>query len=158
MFDYLWPYELKHARPPCPSPTPGFTQTHVHWVGDAIQPSHPVLSPSPPFPTLLSLSQHQGLIHESALRTRWRNYWSFNFIISPSNEHSGLFPLGWTRWISLQSKELSRVLSNTSVQKHQFFGAQLSLQSNSQHHDHHEHHTWPLEKPQLWLDRPLLAK
>ena len=56
--DFLWPHELQHARPPCPSPTPESAQTHVHWVGDAIQPSHPLLSPSPP---ALNLSQHQGL-------------------------------------------------------------------------------------------------
>ena len=60
--------------------------------------------------------------------------------------------LGWTGWISLQSKGLSRVFSNTTVQKHQFFGAQLSLQSNS------HIHTWLLEKPEPWLDGPLLAK
>ena len=62
--------------------------------------------------------------NESALRIRWPKYWSFSFNISPSNEHS---PLGWTGWISLQSKGLSRVFSNTTVQKHQFFAAQLSL-------------------------------
>ena len=61
-------------------------------------------------------------------------------------------PLGWTGWTSLQSKGLSRVFSNTTVQKHQFFGPQLSSQSNSQIH------TWPLEKPWPWLDGPLLAK
>ena len=61
-------------------------------------------------------------------------------------------PLEWTGWISLQSKGLSRVFSNTTVQKHQFFGVQLSLRSNA------HIHIWPLEKPQLWLDRPLLAK
>ena len=62
------------------------------------------------------------------------------------------FPLGWTGWISLQSKGLSRVFSNTTVWKHQFFGAQLSLWPNS------HIHTWLLEEPQLWLDRSLLAK
>ena len=56
--DSLRPHELQHARPPCPTPTPGAKQTHVHWVGDAIQPSHPLLSPSPP---ALNLSQHQSL-------------------------------------------------------------------------------------------------
>ena len=61
-------------------------------------------------------------------------------------------PLGWTGWISLQSKGLSRVFSNTTVQKHQFFTAQLSSQSNS------HIHTWLLEKSKLWLDRPFLAK
>ena len=55
MFDSLRPHGLQHARPPCPSPTPGVIQTHVHWVGDAIQPSHPLLSPSPP---AFNLSQH----------------------------------------------------------------------------------------------------
>ena len=63
--------------------------------------------------------------NESALHTRWPKYWSFN--ISPSSEYSGLFPLGLTSLISLKSRELSRVFSNTTVQKHQFFGAQLSL-------------------------------
>ena len=61
-------------------------------------------------------------------------------------------PLGWTGWISLQSKRLSRVFSNARVQKYQFFSAQLSSQSNS------HIHTWPLEKPKPWLDEPLLAK
>ena len=61
-------------------------------------------------------------------------------------------PLEWTAWISLQFKGLSRVFSNTTLQKHQFFSAQLSSQSNS------HIHTWPLEKPQPWLDGPLLAK
>ena len=64
---------------------------------------------------------------ESTLRMMWPKYWSFSFSISPSNEYSGLISLGWTGWISLQSKGLSRVFSNTTVQKHQFFGAQLSL-------------------------------
>ena len=63
---------------------------------------------------------------ESTLRMRWPKYWSFSFSISTSNEYSGLI-LGWTGWISLQSKGLSRVFSNTTVQKHQFFGSQLSL-------------------------------
>ena len=62
-----------------------------------------------------------------ALRVRWPKYWSFSFNISPSNEHPVRSPLGWTGWISLQSKGLSRVFSNTTVQKHQFFNAQLSL-------------------------------
>ena len=65
--------------------------------------------------------------NDSALHIRWPKYWSFSFNISPSNEHPGLISLGWTVWISLQSKGLSRVFSNTTVQKHQFFGAQLSL-------------------------------
>ena len=78
---------------------------------------------------------------ESALCIRWPKYWSFSFNISPSNEHPGLisFKMDWL--ISLQSKGLSRVFSNTTVQKHQFFGTQLSLWSNS------HIHTWLLEKP-----------
>ena len=67
---------------------------------------------------------------ESVLHIRWPKYCSFSFSISPSNEHLNWFPSGQTGWISLQSKGLSRVFSNTTVQKHQFFGAQLSLQSN----------------------------
>ena len=77
----------------------------------------------------------------SVLHIRWPKYWSFSFSISPSYEYSGLIPLGLTGWISLQSKGLSRVFSNTTVQKHQLFGTQLSLWSNS------HIHTWLLEKP-----------
>ena len=110
---------------------PEFTQTHVHRVSDAIQPSHPLrplllLLPIPPniriFPS------------ESTLRMRWPKYWSFSFSIIPSKEHPGLISLEWTGWISLQSKGLSRVFSNTTVQKHQFFGTQLSSRSNSHIH------------------------
>ena len=71
---------------------------------------------------------------ESALRIRWPKYWSFSFSISPSNEYSGQISLGWTDLISSQSEELSRVFSNTTIQKHQFFSAQLSLWSNSHIH------------------------
>ena len=73
---------------------------------------------------------------ESILRIKWPKYWSFSFNISPSNEYSGLISFGLTRWISLQSKGLtvSRVFSNTRVQQHQFFGAQLSLESSSHIH------------------------
>ena len=78
---------------------------------------------------------------ESALCIRWPKYWSFSFNISHSSENPGLIYLEWTTWISLQSKGLSRVFSNTTVQKHQFFYAQLSLYSNS------HIHTWPLKKP-----------
>ena len=99
---------------------PEFTQTHVHRVGDAIQPSHPLLFPSPPAP---NPSQHQGLpvsqlfawggqsIGVSALAS-----------VLPKNTQDWP-PLGWIGWISLQSKRLSRVFSNTTVQKHQFFGS-----------------------------------
>ena len=72
------------------------------------------------------LSSIRVFSNESALYIGWPKYWSFSFNISPSNEHPGLISLGWTGWISLQSKGLSRVFSNTTVQKHQFFGAQSS--------------------------------
>ena len=76
------------------------------------------------FPSITVLS------NESALHIRWPKYWNFSFKISPTNEYPGLISLGWTGWISSQSKGLSRVFSNTTVQMHQFFGAQPSSQSN----------------------------
>ena len=123
---------MSHSTPGLPvhHQLPEFTQTHVHRVGDAIQPSHPLSSPSPPAP---NPSQHQGLFqwvnssHDSALAS-----------FLPKNTQAWS-PLERTGWISLQSKGLSRVFSKTTGQKHQFFSAQLSSQSSS--------HTWPLEKP-----------
>ena len=106
---------------------------------------HPLLLP--PIPPSIRLFSN-----ESTLLMRWPKYWSLSFSISPSMNTQDWSPLGWTGWISLQSKGLSRVFSNTTVQKHQFFSAQLSSQSNS------HIHTWPLEKPQPWPDGPLLAK
>ena len=103
------------------------TQTHVLWIFDAIQPSHPLLPPSPPsfFPNIRVFSS------ESAFCIRWLKSWSFSFSISPSSEYSGLisFRIDWL--ISLQSKGLSRVFFSTMVRKHQFFGAQPSLWSTS---------------------------
>ena len=106
----------------------------------------PLLFPSSIFPNIRVFS------NESALCIRWSKYWSFSFNISPSNEHPGLisFRIDWLDLLEVQG--LSRVFSNTTVQKHQFFCAQLSLQSNS------HIHTWLLEKPQPWLDGPLLTK
>ena len=72
--------------------------------------------------------------NESALCIRWPKYWSFSFNVSPSVNTQDWSPLGWTGWISLQSKGLSRVFCNTTVQKHHSFGAQLSLCSNSHNH------------------------
>ena len=85
----LRPHGLQHTRLPCPSPTHlgRVYQTLIHWVGDAIQLSHPLLSPSHP---AFNISQHQGLSSELALHNRWPNYWDFSFSISPSNEYSGL--------------------------------------------------------------------
>ena len=99
---------------------PESTQTHVHWVGDAIQPSHALSFPSPP---ALNLSQHQGLFQWVSLCIRWPKYWSFSFNISPTSEHPGLISFRMD-WLDLG---LSRVFSNTTVQKHHFFGTQPSL-------------------------------
>ena len=126
---------------------PEFTQTHVHWVGEAIQPSHPLWSPSP---LALSLSQHQGLFQRLSSLQRGQSIGaSVSISVLPMNIQDW-FPLGWTGLVSLQSKGLSRVFSNTTVQKHQFFKPSLWSSSHI--------HTWPLEKPQLWLYEPLLAK
>ena len=127
--DSLRPHESQHARPPCPSRTLG------------VMPSSHLILCCP----LLLLPQIPPSIRvfssESTLRMRWPKYWSFSFSISPSKEHQDWSPLERTGWISLQSKGLSRVFSNTTVKKNQFFGTQLSSQSNS------HIHTWPLEKP-----------
>ena len=116
---------------------PESTQTHVHWVGDAIQPSHPLSSPSPTF----NLSQNQSLQMSWFFTSGGQSIGvSASASVLPMNIQDW-FPLGWTGWISLLLKGLSRVSSNTTVQKHQFFGAQLSLLSNS------HIHTWLPEKP-----------
>ena len=77
-----------------------FTQTHVHWVSDAIQPFHPPSFPSPP---AFNLTQHQGLYNESVLQISWPKYWSFSFSISPSNEHPGLisFRMDWLELLAV---------------------------------------------------------
>ena len=107
---------------------------------------HPFLLLPSVFPSIRVFS------NESILHIRWPKYWNFSFSISPSNEFQDWFPLELTALISLLSKELSRVFSNTTFREHQFFGVQPSLWSNS------NIHTWLLEKLKLWLDRPLLAK
>ena len=138
--DSLQLHESQHARPPCPSPTPRIIQTHVYQVGDAIQPSHPLSSPFAPAP---NPSQHQDLSNESTL---WWGGQSIGVSASPSvlpMKTQDWSPLGWTGWTSLQFKGLSRVFSITTVQKHQFFRAQLSSQSNS------HIHAWPLKKHSL---------
>ena len=116
---------------------PEFTQTRVHRVSDTIQAFHPLLSPSPPAPQSLPASKSLPM---SQLFSWGGQSSGVSASVLPMNTQ-GWSPLGWTAWISLQSKGLSRVFSNTTVQKHQFFGAQLSWQSNS------HIHTWPLEKP-----------
>ena len=126
-----------------------FTQTHVHRVSDAIQPSYPLLSPS---------STPQSLPASGSFPMSQLFKWGGQSIgvsasasVLPMNTQDWS-PLGWTCWISLKSKGLSRVFSNTTVQKNQFFGAQLSSQSNS------HIHTWPLEKPYLDYRRTFVGK
>ena len=117
---------------------PEFTQTHIHRINDTIQPSHPLSSPSPP---AFNLFQHQGLFKWVSFSHEVAKVLEFQLQhVLPMNIQDW-FPLGWTDWISLLSKGLSRVFSNTTIQKHQFFGAQPSSQSNS------HIHTWPQEKP-----------
>ena len=101
-----------------------FTQTDVHRVGDAIQPSHSLSSPSPP---AFNLSQIRVFSNEQFFTSGGQNIGvSASASVLPMNIQDW-FPLGWTYWISSLSKGLTRVFSNTTVQKHQFFGAQLSL-------------------------------
>ena len=129
---------MNHSTPGLHHSFPEFTQTHVHRVGDAIQPSHPLSSPSPLAP---NPSQHQSLFQW--VNSAWGGQSAGVSALAsflPKNTQ-GWSPLEWTVWISFQSKGLSRVFSNTTVQKHQFFGAQLSSQSNSTSiHDHWKNH------------------
>ena len=149
MSDSLWPHELQHARLPCPS-TPGAYSNSCplsQWCHPTISSSVVPFSSCPqsfpksgsfPMSRFFALGGHStGVSVSTSVLPMNTKDWS---------------PLGWTGWISLQSKGLSRAFSNTTVQKHQFFGSQLSSQSSS------HIHTWPLEKPQPWLDRPLMTK
>ena len=115
-----------------------FTQTHVHLVGDAIQPSHPLSSP---FSSCLQSFSASGSFPVSRLFTSGSQSIGASASASVLPMNMDWFPLRWTGWISLPSKGLSRVFSNTTVQNHRFFSAQLSLWSNS------HIHTWLLEKP-----------
>ena len=90
-----------------------FAQTHAHWISDAIQPSHPLSSPSPPD---FNLSQHQGLFQWVGSLHQVAKYWSFSFNISSSNEYSGLISFRIDCLISLLSKGISKVFSSTTVQ------------------------------------------
>ena len=118
---------------------PGFTQTHVHRVSDAIQPSHPLFVSFFSCPQSLPAS---GSFPMSQLFAWGGQSTGVSALASfPPKNTQGWSPSEWTGWISLQSKGLSGVFYNTIVQKHQVFGAQLSSQSNS------HIHTWPLEKP-----------
>ena len=126
-----------------------FTQTHVHWVGDAIQPSHPVI-PFSSCPQSFPASESFPMSQLFAWGAQSTGVSALASVLPKKSQ--GWSPSEWTGRVSLQSKGLSRVFSNTTVQKHQFFGSQLSLWPNS------HIHTWQLEKPSSWLDGPLLAK
>ena len=139
MSDSLRPHESQHARLPCPSPTPGVypNSCALSWW------CHPAITSC----VLPFSSCPQSLPASGSFPVSQLFAWGGQSIgVSPS---ASVFPmntqdwspLGWTGWISWQSKWLSRVFSSTTVQKHQFFGAQLSSQSNS------HIHTWPQEKP-----------
>ena len=134
----LWPHESQHARPPCPSPASG-----VHPNQRPSSPwCHPAISSSVvPFSCPQSLPASESF-PMSQLFTWGGQSTGVSALASflPKNTQ-GWSPLEWTGWISLQSKGLSRVFFNTTVQKHQFFCAQPSSQSNS------HIHTWRLEKP-----------
>ena len=137
--DSLQPCESQHARPPCPSPTPGVYPNSC----PSSQWCHPAISSSvAPFSSCPQSLPASGSFPMSQLFT-WGGQStgvSASASVLPMNTQDGS-PSGWTGWISLQSKGLSRVSSKTTVQKHQFFSTQLSSQSNS------HIHTWPLEKP-----------
>ena len=136
--DSLWPHGLQYTRPPCPSPTPGVYSNSCplsQWC-------HPTISSSVvPFSSHLQSFPEPGSFQMSQLFSSGGQSVrvSASTSVLPMNTQDWS-PLEWTGWISLQSKGLSRVFSNTTVQKHQFFVAQLSLQSNS------HIHTWLLEK------------
>ena len=142
MSDSSRPHGLQHARLLCPSPTPKACSNSCplsQWchltISSSLFPSLPPLLPPSIFPSIRVFS------NESVLHIRWPKYWSLVLVsVLPMNIQDW-FPLGWTGLTFSQSKELSRVFSNTTVQKHQFFGAQLSLWSNS------HIRTWLLEKP-----------
>ena len=133
MSDCLQLHESQHVRPPCPSPTPG---VHSNSCPSSRR-GHPAISSSViPFsscPSILPASRSFPM-SQLFLCMRWPKYWSFSFSISPSNEHPGLIPfrMDWLDLFAVQGTLKS--LPHNTVQKHQFFGTQLSSQSNSHIH------------------------
>ena len=150
MSDSLWPHGLQYPRLPCPSPTPrDYSNSCLlnQWFHPTISSSAvPFSSPLQSFPASGSFQMSQLFASgDQSIGV------SASASVLPMNIQDWL-PLGLTGWISLLSKGLSRVFSKTTIQKHQFFGTQLSLWSSS------HIHTWLLEKPKLWLDGTLLGK
>ena len=146
--DSLRPHGLQHSRPPCPSPTPGPCSNSCPWVGDAIQPSHPLSSPSSP---TFNLSQDQGLFkwvsssHQVAqvleLQLQNQSFQRIFWLISFKIDTFDLFAVQGTLKSLLHNHSLKSSILQCST-----FMVQLS------------HHTWLLDKPKLWLDGPLLAE
>ena len=137
--DSLWPHESQHARPPCPIPSPGVhsnSRPLSRWCHPAISSSVVPFSSCPQ-----SLPASQSFPISQLFTWGGQSTWVSALASFLPKNTQGWSPLEWSGWISLQSKGLSRVFSNTTVQKHQFFGTQPSSQSNS------HIHTWPLEKP-----------
>ena len=149
MCDSLQSHGRQHTTLPRPSPTAGAYSNSCplsRWCQATISSCHSLLLPPSIFPSI------RVFTNESVLRIKWPKYSSFSFNISPSNEYSRLISFR-TDWLDLLAVQGTlRAFSNTTVQKHQFFGAQLSSKSDS------HIHTWPLEKPQSRLDGPLLTK
>ena len=148
--DSLQPHESQHARPPCPSPTAGVYSNSCplsQWCHPTISSSAVSFSFCPQsFPASGSFPMSQLF----AWGGQSIGVSASTSVLSMNTQDRS--PLGWTGWIFLQPKGLSRVFSNTTLQKCQFFSAQLSSQSNS------HIHRWLLERPYPWLDGPLLAK
>ena len=134
--DSLWPHELQHTRPPCPSPTPGVHSDSSQWCHSANSSS---VIPFTFCPKSLPASKSFPMSQLFAWGGQSTGASALASFLPKKSQ--GWSPSEWTGWISLQSKRLSRVFSNITVQKHQFFGAQPSSQSNS------HIHTWPQEKP-----------
>ena len=124
--DSLWPHELQHARPPCPSPTPGVrsdSRPSSRWC-------HPAISSSViPFFSCQSLPASKSFPMSQLFPSGGQSIGVSASTSVLSMNIQDWSPLGWTGWISLQSQGLSSIFSNTTVQKHQFFGAQLSSQA-----------------------------
>ena len=128
MSNSLQPHGLQHTRLPVFHYIPEFAQTHVHWINDAIQSSHPL---SPPSPAALNISQCQGLFQWVSSSHQVAKHWNFSFSISSSNEHLGLISFRIDCFGLLLYKRFLRVFSTSQFKKHQLFDVQPSLWSNS---------------------------